>query len=408
MLRTFLKNTLKLLILLLLFSCKSKEFTPIPLHEEIYKINAHIADDDIKGVILLYPNLANHKDYAYHSILSEFNLDRYNYEELYELYNLTLKDSLLYDGFGSIMEKRENTIIESLLNSTIDEIGTYYSTHPLQHHFLDKFIEETIIANIDSMDYFEIKYVAHSFKNTKFYDCLKRRQTKLKNKTSTQINKNISEYIKSENENLAYLEMSIKTFVITYLYEQFPLIISSIADLEFPANYNEIIKVTDQSIYNHISRTYITDYVKNETRNYFQRINKTREQALSSISLEPIKNSTYLLNEITVGSIDIKYDASPLCSISEIQNEKDAIGTLLSVASIFGGVLLDIADIGYSIHTEKNKSEKMLPYYNSFANSFCYELERAANCYTNKILEKIRKQLTISQKSFKALYYEIY
>lgn len=105
-------NTILPLLLLLLFSCKTKEIAPTPLSQEIYDINTLIVDEDIRGLISLYPALKEHKDYAYHSILSDFNLENYSYEKLLELYYLSRHDSLLCDGFTSIIEKREYTIID--------------------------------------------------------------------------------------------------------------------------------------------------------------------------------------------------------------------------------------------------------------------------------------------------------
>lgn len=407
-------NTILPLLLLLLFSCKTKEIAPTPLSQEIYDINTLIVDEDIRGLISLYPALKEHKDYAYHSILSDFNLENYSYEKLLELYYLSRHDSLLCDGFTSIIEKREYTIIDSLASKTIDEIALYYKYHPKQHHFLNTFIENCIMANIENMDYAEIKYLVHIFRNTIFHDRLNEERVKQKKGLEKQIKEHISEYVKSENESLNYLEMSMRIYIITYLYEQYPNIINSIIDNDLPEAHQSIIDLVNSVINKHISQSRIKEYVGSEINKYFQEINGIREETLSSLTFDTIYDSDYILKEMQPdNSINIKYNPYPLYKISEIQNETDGLGLALSIASFFGnfipgGILLDAIDLGYGIHSEKKRAKEQIPYIEDFSEDFRINLEKAADTYVNNILLEVRKRIAKSQKNFKTLYYELY
>ena len=103
-------------------SCKSKEIIQ-QIHPEIYKVNTCIATDDIAGLINLYHEITEHKDYAYLSIFCDFDMNEYNYEKLLDLYNFAKQDSQLKEGFEIIIEEREDFIINELINKPIDEVA---------------------------------------------------------------------------------------------------------------------------------------------------------------------------------------------------------------------------------------------------------------------------------------------
>ena len=102
-------------------SCKSKEIIQ-PIHPEIYKVNTCIASDDIAGLINLYHEITEHKDYAYLSIFCDFDIREYNYEKLLDLYNIAKEDSLLKEGFEIIIEEREDFIINELINTVYNSV----------------------------------------------------------------------------------------------------------------------------------------------------------------------------------------------------------------------------------------------------------------------------------------------
>lgn len=405
---------LLLLVLILLSSCKTKEIAPTPLPQEIYDINVLIIDEDIKGLISLYTTLKEHKEYAFQSILCDFNIEKYSYEELLELYNLTKQDSLLRDGFSAIIEKLEYDIIDSLLDRTIEDIALHYKSHPKQQHFLDRFIEDCIMANIENMDYAEIKYLVHTFRNTTFHARLNNERIKQRKELDAQVKRHIQEYIKSENESLSYLEISLKTYIITYLYEQYPTIINSIIDQDLPKNHQSIIDQTNSVIYSNISQKHIKDYIEDEINKYFHEINDIRKSALSSLTLDPISNCNYLIKDVKLkDDINIQYNPYPLYRISEIQNETDGIGLALSLVSFFGsffpgGIILDAIDLGYGIHSEKKRSKEQLPYIEEFSENFRINLERTADTYVSNVLQETSKIVTKSQRTFKTLYNELY
>lgn len=398
----------------LFFSCKSKEIVIPPQHQEISKINTYIANDDIEGLIRFYPNLLVHKDYAYYSCFSDFEIDKYTYEKVFNLYNLAGRDSSLHEGFGAILQQRENMIINSLLNKPIDEIADYYFEHPLQHRFLNSFIEESVMTNMEKMSYFEIKYMAHIFKETKFFDRLFDLRLKLKKNANKQIRKDIRDYIKSESESLNYLELSIRTYLLTYLYERYPLVINSIIDEDLPKNQNEILSLINVCVNKHISTNYIDGYVENEVSRYIQEINKARDRALSSLALQEIRNKNYLLqNKNNNHHIKIKFNPEPLYEISKIQNETDGWGVALSIASFLGsfmpgGILLDALDLGYGIHSEKKRSEKQIPYIKTFSEDFRIRMEKSVDSYVDGLMKDIKTNLKKSQNLFSSIYYELY
>ena len=410
----YIKVTLLLGSILILHSCKSKEIIIPALHEEIYEVNTYVANDDLEGLIQLYPSLLVHKDYAYHSIFCDFDYQKYNYEQLLKLYNKVQKDTLLQEGFEAILEQKENVIIDNLINQPIDEVAEYYFDHPFQHCFLNTFIEECIISNMEKMDYFEIKYIANIFKNSIFYDRLQKQRMKLKNSMSKEIKKNIKNYIKAEYESLNYLELSIRTYITTYLYEKFPLVINDIIDKDLPEDKNEITTLTESLINKHISNYHINNYIKNETERYVNEINNVRKQTLLSVALEHFPSNNYLLqNSQNYKYLNIKYNPQPLYEISKIQNEIDGIGVALSIASFFGsfipgGIILDALDLGYGIRSEKKRSEKQIPHIKAFSEDFRIKMEKAADNYINDILKDLYTNFNKSQKTFSTIYYELY
>ena len=409
----YLKIFTFLCIIYSLSSCKSKEIIQ-PIHPEIYKVNTCIAADDIAGLINLYHEITEHKDYAYLSIFCDFDMREYNYEKLLDLYNIAKEDSLLKEGFEIIIEEREDFIINELINKPIDEVAQYYLQHPQQHRFLDTFIEESLISNIDNMDYFELKSLSHSFKETQFFDKVDRKRKELKKKMSKQIKKDLSEYTKSESESLNYLELSIKTFLATHLYEKYPMIMEDIFENDLPKDYYNIESFANGIIDKYISNQAIEEFIRNEINKYSQEINNTRKEILSSVTFEDIPNNGYqFLFELRQRPLRIGCNSYTLYSISKIQNEKDRVGTALSVASFLGsfvpgGVILDAIDLGYGIRSAKKRSQKQIPYINSFTEDFRMRMENAAEYYTNEIMRAIRERYKKSQKEFSKIYYELY
>ena len=396
------------------FSCKSKEIVIPPLHKEIYDVETYVVNDNIDGLIQLYPKLLVHKDYAYQSIFCEFDFNKYSYEKLQRLYNLAKCDSALQEGFEAILTQRENIIINDLINKPIDEIAQYYFSHKSQHCFLNTFIDESIMSNIDNMNYFEVKYIAYIFEGSIFYNKLQDRRLKLKKELNKKIRKDVKDYVKTETESLNYLELSIKTYILTYLYEQFPLVINAIIDEDLPQYNSEIIALTEAYINKYISSNHINNYIENEINRYVKEINKAREQVISSLALGGNVRKEYLLqNKQDKRYIKIKYNPQPLFEISKIQHEKDGLGIALGIASFLGsfvpgGILLDALDLGYGIHSEKKRSNKQVPYIKSFTENFRIEMEKTYTNYLNNILRKLKTNFNNSQKKFSNIYYEIY
>ena len=414
--RTYIKFKLAIVILsvfcILLSSCKSKDIIANPMSEDMYQINTDLLNNDLPALIKDYTKYPLYKNYTYNVIFGDIDFNKFTYTELLEYRDTEIAE--LKDGFNAVIEQRQQTIIDSLSEGSIDKLVLHYKTNLNQHDFLDDFINQTLVSNINEMEYPEIKYLAKRFEDTKFFEKFHSKRIELKNQMSKQIKKDIDSYAKTEIELINYLDLSIRTSVMYYLYEQYPKIVNAIIDLDFPKEQYKIEQKVNDIISQNISQDYIVSKIKKEITDYIEQINETRKNNLYSITEEYIGSDMFInTNTFKFNVIPISYNINTLCEISKIQNESDGWGTALSIISFLGNftpasLLLDAVDLGYGIYSEKKRSEKQLPYLQKFNEDFLNNINISGTSYVDKIVGNIRKEVKKSQVVFKKKYYVYY
>lgn len=414
--RTYFK--LKLIIVIsyifcvLLSSCKSKEIIATPMSEDMYQINTDLLNNDLPALIEDYTKYPLYKNYTYDVIFGDIDFNKFTYTELLEYRNSEIVE--LKDGFNAVIEQRQQMIIDSLSTGSINNLALHYKTNLNQRDFLDDFISQTLISNINEMEYPEIKYLSEIFKDTKYFENFHRKRNELKKQMSKQIKKDIDSYVKTEIELINYLDLSIRTSLMYYLYEQYPKIVTEIIDLDFPKERDKIKQKVNHIITQRISQGYIVSKMKKEISNYLEQINASRRNNFHSITDEHVSSNAFInTNKFKFSVMPISYNINTLCEISKIQNESDGCGTALSIISFLGNftpaaLLLDAVDLGYGIYSEKKRSEKQLPYIQKFSEDFLNRISISGTSYIDKIIENIRKEVKKSQIVFKKKYYEYY
>lgn len=401
------------LVCALMSACKSKDIIAIPMSDEVYKINCDLSENNLTELIQDYALYPIHKEYTYNVIFGDFDYSLLTYTELLS-YRNSVSDEELKEGFNSIIEERQQNIILELSQKTVEEFIAHYKLHEDQHDFLDEYISSSLIANIDNMEYDEVKYLSHIFENTKFHTPFAERRMEIKKGLSSKIKADIAAFEKAESELINEMDAALKMSILSYLRGKYPTIINKIIDVDFPEDHASIRAIANNIIDSDISQIYLLNAAKIETSNYALRINKIREERLESISYENIDNIPFVdTGKLRINDLKIPYNPGPLYAISKIQNKTDALGTALGVISFLGNftpaaLLLDAIDLGYGIYSAKKRSKEQVPYLESFSKSFLDSMNRSGNSFVNQITYQIKKEVKKSQSQFKKMYYECY
>lgn len=99
-------------------------------------------------------------------LTNDVDYSKKSYQELVTYRSFAKDDPILFENYSSLVEMRENTIIESLYDMDIKEIASYYIQHRDEHVFLKPFLYDSYVDALESLPYQTAKKVNMEFANT--------------------------------------------------------------------------------------------------------------------------------------------------------------------------------------------------------------------------------------------------
>ena len=410
-----MKKALKLLssflCLLFIYSCNSVKFATGVVGEENIKVRQHIANNEVPKLIEDYNKTPQCRDEICRCLFGQIDYTGYSYSQLQNLRNsANYRDSVLFHGFNDIIIAREVSILEDLEQKTIKDVVAFCKQHQTTMPFLRTYLDSTIIANIPSMDYKELKYCANIFDGTSQGAILRQAQKEYKNNHKKEIEKEIDKYLSKEKELLNYLEYALEMYVYTNAYASYPLIMQDIFKGDMPNNNSDCNMLVQQSVDTHFSASSINSIATSQISSFFEAINESRRAILFSNKLdgEGLSFSPIYSNNISLGEMAVGYNMSPIYKISEIDNETTLTGYAMQAVGFFGGVLGSAAKFAYDVYKADEKGEKAKPYIESFVKNYGNRIKQDCDTYINNIMKQAQKTLLDSQSKFKKQYYETY
>lgn len=403
---------------MLLVSCRSKDelvysYHPPTIEEEI--IDEHLSKNDIEALI---EDCIKYHDYSTaiaNYLLYDIDYTNADYSLLTHYQDLALQDSILFNGYESLIILKEEKILDHVSKLDIDGIADYYKTNPSEQSFLRPVLCDAFLTIIDTLQYVDIKTLYNSFKNTDIGDSISPYYIEMRETIKPVITNSYEAYCTTEKEIKEYYKEKAKEELDLYVANHIETFIEAIFDKDLPRKQEKINEKFKTSFYHSFSMNSMIEIVNTNITELTSVLNAGRIDFIESLSEEGVDNTRFTIPyEVSYIKNDFQkvMNISDLYKISEIQHKIDWFGLVLGAASFFtggwAGLALSVLDIHHGVKDVKGKAAKALPYIQSFVTKTQTYLEDVSSyCITEGFSQYDRKSVQ-SSNNFKEVIYEIY
>jgi len=406
------------IFLLSAFSCSSYkeipyQYQPPTREEEI--IDEHLSRNDIEALI---EDCIKYHDYStpvVNYLLYDIDYTNADYSLLIHYQNLAQHDSVLYNGYESLIIQKEEKILDYVSKLDIDGIADYYKTNPSEQSFLRPVLCDAFLTIIDTLQYVDIKTLYNSFEKTDIGDSIAPYYIEMREAIKPVITTSYKAYCATEKEIVDYYKEKAEEELDLYVSSHIETFIEALFDKDLPRKQEKINEKFKSSFYNSFSTNSMMDIVNTNITELTSVLNAGRIDFIESLSEEVVDNARFTIPyEVSYIKNDFPQvmNISDLYKISEIQHRIDWFGLVLGAASFFtggwAGLALSLLDIHHGVKDVKGKAAEALPYIQSFVTKTQTYLEDVSSyCITEGFSQYDRKSVQ-SSNNFEEVIYEIY
>ena len=407
-----------IIFLLSAFSCSSNkeiayQYQPPTREEEI--IDEHLSRNDIEALI---EDCIKYHDYStpiVNYLLYDIDYTNADYSLLIHYQDLALQDSILYNGYESLIILKEEKILDHVSKLDIDGIADYYNTNPSEQSFLRPVLCDAFLTIIDTLQYVDIKALYNSFKNTDIGDSIVPYYIEMREAIKPVITNSYEAYCTTEKEIEEYYKEKTKEELDLYVANHIEAFIEAIFDKDLPRKQEKINEKFKASFYHSFSTNSMIEIVNANITELISILNSGRIDFIESLSEEDVDNTRFTIPyEVNYIKNDFQkvLNISDLYKISEIQHRTDWLGLVLGAASLFtggwAGLALSVLDIHHGVKDVKGKAAEVLPYIQSFVTKTLTYLEDVSSYFTAEGFSQYDRKSVQSSNNFEEVIYEIY
>lgn len=399
-------------ILLCLVSCVTHDKivynTPSP---EENLIARHISDGDILSLMNDYSLYPDFREPIWDCLANDVPYDSFSYSKLTDLVKQCTNENLK-DLFESEVIKREEKVLSDLSKMSFDSVSAYYQSHQDEHVFIRPVLCESFLPVLDSLQYVDIRYLYKTFQPTDIGDSIAPYYQELRNIMLPEIKKGVSEYVLFEKELKDFYMEKIYDELSAYQESVLEKIVEGLLEKDLPSGKKNVDKLYESLVSKHLSSSFVNNLVTENLKELSDCINQGRHDYIEEISDHPVPdNWSITSNYPSDYSINTEMSLSELYSISEIQNETDFLGWILTAASFIPGgwgIAASAADIIHGYLNAEDTGNKTTTHLTSFITEFSKQLNSEVNRMVNSKEKSYNSKYKKSVENFKKTIYENY
>ena len=407
-----------LMIMMLVASCKSKDelvYNYYPPTREENIIDEHLSKNNIEALIKDCIKFQDYSTPIANYLLYEIDYTNVDYSLLVHYQDLAKQDSVLYNGYESLIIQKEEKILDYISNLDIDGVADYYKKNPSERSFLRPVLCEAYLTIIDTLQYVDIKKLYKSFSKTDIGDSIAPYYIEMREAIKPVITNSYESYCATEKEIKEYYEEKAKEELDLFISSRMESFIEALFDKDLPRKQEKINEMFTSSFYHGFPTSSLIDIVNNNITELTSVLNAGRIDFIESISEEVGDKSRFTIpHEVNYikNNFPKTMNISDLYKISEIQNRTDWFGLVLGAASFltggWAGLALSALDIHHGVKDVKGKAAEVLPYIQSFVTNVQTYLEDMSSYYVTEGFSLYDRKSRQSSNNFKEVIYEIY
>lgn len=403
---------------MLLVSCRSKDelvysYHPPTIEEEI--IDEHLSRNDIEALIKDCIKFQDYSTPIVNYLLYDIDYANADYSLLIHYQDLAQHDSVLYNGYESLIIQKEEKILNYISNLDIEGIADYYKTNPSEQSFLRPVLCDAFLTIIDTLQYVDIKTLYNTFEKTDIGDSIAPYYLEMREAIRPVITNSYEAYCATEKEIKEYYKEKAEEELGLYVSSHIEAFIEALFDKDLPRKQEKINEKFKSSFYQSFSPNSMIDIVNTNITELNSVLNAGRIDFIESLSEEVVDKARFTIpNEVNYIKNDFQkiINISDLYKISEIQHRIDWSGLVLGAASLFtggwAGLALSVLDIHHGVKNVKGKAAEVMPYIQSFVTKAQTYLEDASSYYISEGFSQYDRKSVQSSNNFKEVIYEIY
>ncbi len=368
---------------------------------------------------------------------------------------------LIYPYAEIYGEEYEDSILNLLSGMEIQQVGNYYKSHSYDQKFLKPILQNTYLADINDLEYQDIKGLANAFASTDLAEVFIPKYDSIRTALRPLVEESINAYVTAEQELLtayksyAYEETMnyltnasqeiIATYIMPSLGEYWDAFWDNPTDFLLNVGKGMVDGIVDaaKSVYNFFVGLFSDSdkgkkkgseetYDKMFYRTYASHISK--KKIISTIDkyvsearneLNDARNS--FVYEMTgrrnANATNIKKSENKECptfklpsNISEMkkiydrQNEDDVVGDVMEVASWIPvvGDVISLIEIGKSLYEYDSDAKYVKKKLEAFQYKMNEHISQMAEFYTDAIFDEMSENTIKSRNNLKKYIYENY
>lgn len=380
-------------------------------YKQIYQsIQEAQANNDVMRLMELYVMYPEYEEYLSHYLTDVQKYDTFSYNELIHYVEKARETEIpqLYEDMKYIRSLREQRIEDSISGMTIDQLGKYYFSHGDEKPYLDSLLITILSPVIDDADYVTLRQIHNAFPLTPIGDYAENYYVNLRSTFLEMALDNLEEYFESEIETLEY----VKNQIIVELDEYIQSVVNSVVSYCFNNKLSwfksDVNGQADRILKQFYDSQEAERIVLSNIKNFATEARYARESIVSSL-LQGVEVNQNVNMGFQIEQCDLtllpKADYVAFMNLRNAQRKIDWFGVGLTAASFAvawpAGILVDVADIAYGLHSDKVKEEAIENEFNSFIPAvYNYQIEDSMRHFNSFYTEVVR-ELIQSQEFLK-------
>ena len=361
---------------------------------------------DISALIRYAYNFPEYEDYISSYLMSGQDLSRFSYSELIEFKRQASGMPVIEEDLRYIIKSRQLDIESTLSRISFAEQGTYYLAHPDESQYIDSLYRERLIPTLDEWDYVSLRDFSRAFIGTGLQKDIDRYYLPFRDSLWVQVEENLEDYFEMEDEALEALKTDILVQLESYTQESVNQIVSYLIDHKLPWIKSNVNNRADEIVELFYDQEYANQIIVNALHTYVKDVHMSRELITRQL-LEGVQcDSPAPLIEFGTASFseaNLKLPYGAFMKLRDAQRKIDWFSVGLTAASFTvawpAGLLLDVADLAYGIHSDRVKEAAIKEEFNNFIPVLYDNLTRknemtVENTFRNLSLEVTRYQLS--------------
>ncbi len=378
------------------------------------EVIAHLRDNNVESLIYDYTCQSKLNSRIYDHLDSIYPYSSCSYGKLNQYVELSNSNQDLKKLFEDKVLQYETDVLYGFSSKSVKEIADYYKSHADEHVFLNDAIQQVYVAQMDSMEYTQIRELDRCFRHTIFSDTIHVVRMTMKESLMPSVRKAVNDYCKKELDMLAFVAgKTCKKKALQFMPYAMDKISDKIIDENLPVSSQSIAALYQKAWSAYYPKDRIQRMVNEELRDLSEELYEGRKVLASELDDFIPKTAEVKLKVPQIPSSKAKCPTKTLLRLSQIQHQSSGFSLknfLLEAAGYLVGGLPGIALSAYDIYSSykdaKAEANAMSPYIKAAINQIGKNINNSIVQDVRSLHLKARKSLINNQERFKKSIYD--